>query len=194
MELAIWASGNGTNAENLIKTLSGKENIRFTVYTHRADAGVIGRAKRLGVAVDLFGLAEMRDGRLLARLQAQQTQLIILAGFLKQIPSQIIAAYPGYILNIHPALLPKFGGKGMYGHRVHQAVIKAREAQTGISIHQVTEEYDQGAVLFQAKCPVRSDDTPESLAQRIHQLEYQHFPEVVLQQVRKIKANNSSIR
>ena len=112
-------------------------------------------------------------------LQEKEIQLVVLAGFLWLIPGNLIRRFPNRIVNIHPALLPRFGGKGMYGIKVHQAVIEAGETESGITIHYVNEHYDEGEILFQARCPVRPDDTPETLAQRIHQLEYHHYPEVI---------------
>lgn len=181
--VAIFASGSGTNAENLVTTFRQKKHpVDFIVLANRADAPVLQRAQRLSVPAFTFGKTEMyQSDALLRLLEEQKIDFIVLAGFLWKVPPSLIAAYPNTIINIHPALLPKFGGRGMYGERVHSAVLEANENVSGITIHHVTEEYDQGATIFQAECPVREDDTPESLARRIHQLEYQHYPRVLAQ-------------
>ena len=113
------------------------------------------------------------------QLEEEQTDFIVLAGFLWLIPDFIIAAYPNRIVNIHPALLPSYGGKGMYGHHVHEAVIAAKEQESGITIHFVNEHYDSGSIIFQAKCPITPEDTPDSLAEKVHELEYKYFPQVI---------------
>jgi phosphoribosylglycinamide formyltransferase-1 len=127
----------------------------------------------------LFSSAQLRDGTVQRELLAQRIDLVVLAGFLRLIPADMVRAYPGRIVNIHPALLPDHGGKGMYGHHVHQAVIAAGQRESGITIHLVNERYDEGEHLFQARCPVLPDDTPETLAGRIHALEHAHYPAVV---------------
>lgn len=179
--IAFFASGSGTNVENIAKAFSQNERlIPALVVCNKADAGVLDRAKRLGIKSLVIDNAQANDGAFLrALMQKHQIDFIVLAGYLRKIPPELIAAYPKRILNIHPALLPKFGGKGMYGDRVHEAVIAKGEAVSGITIHFVDEAYDEGDVVFQAQVKVEKNDTAASLAKKIHQLEYQYFPEVI---------------
>lgn len=179
MNLAILASGSGTNAENIIKYFSKHSAIQVKeVLSNKKEAYVHNRAKNLGIPSSAFSKSDFRDSSFLERLA--NVDYIILAGFLWLIPEYLINAFPNRIINIHPALLPKFGGKGMYGHHVHTAVIEAGERESGITIHLVNEEYDRGEVLFQAKCEIENGETAESLAKKIHQLEYDHFPKVIM--------------
>ncbi|GAB4320972.1 MAG: phosphoribosylglycinamide formyltransferase [Bacteroidales bacterium] len=178
--VAIFASGNGTNAENIIIRFRNHPVIRVVrVFCNHPGAGVISRAGKQGVPVTVFTRSDLNERKILKALIADCIDFIVLAGFLWLIPPDIVSAYPGRIVNIHPALLPKYGGKGMYGDHVHRAVIASGDRESGITIHLVNEHYDEGAALFQARCPVEPDDTPEKLARRIHQLEYRHFPEVI---------------
>lgn len=178
--IAIFASGSGTNAENIIKHFSDKKVAKVTlILTENPNAFVLERSKNQNVHTLVFSLEELKGGSILKELQDRNTDYIVLAGFLKLIPSDIIDAFPNRIINIHPALLPKFGGKGMYGKKVHNAVIDSKEKESGITIHYVNKHYDEGSIIFQAKCPVLENDTPESLAQRIHSLEHKHFPQVI---------------
>lgn len=179
--LVIFASGSGSNAENIIQHFAQKPEFCVKkIYCNVADAYVLERAKKYNVPTVVFNREELRNPeKILRQLQDEQTDFIILAGFLWLMPPCITAAYPNRIINIHPALLPSYGGKGMYGHHVHEAVIAAGEKESGITIHFVNDHYDQGAVIFQAKCPVISTDTPETLAAKVHELEYQHFPKVI---------------
>ncbi len=147
--------------------------------TDNARAGVVQRAWALGVPLFQFDKFMLRNGELQNELTAQRTDLIVLAGFMQLIPAELVRAFPKRIVNIHPALLPKYGGKGMYGDRVHAAVIAAGERETGITIHFVNEHYDEGEHIAQFHCPVRKDDTVGSLAERVHGLEHAHYPEVV---------------
>ncbi len=181
IKIAIFASGSGTNAERLVNYFKDHDRIEIgQILSNKADAFVLQRAKRLGVPQLVFGKQELyRSEELLHMLHQQQIDAIVLAGFLWLIPKSLIDLYPNKIINIHPALLPAFGGKGMYGIRVHEAVINNGEWRSGITIHLVNEAYDDGAVLAQAECLVNSVDTPETLAQKIHELEYQHFPVVI---------------
>lgn len=179
--IAIFASGSGTNAENLIRyfrtSSAGRVNL---VLTNRHDAGVISRAEKLGVKSVVFNRDQLyRSGEVLELLREHQIDFILLAGFLWLVPGDILKAYRGRIVNIHPALLPSYGGKGMYGRHVHEAVLASGDRQSGITIHHVNPVYDEGDIIFQATCPVLPSDTPETLAGRIHQLEYEHFPGVV---------------
>jgi len=169
--IAIFASGSGTNAENIIRYFCNHPLIRVTlVATNNPNAYVIGRAKMLAVPVVVFSLEELRNGVLLNLLKLNSIDLIVLAGFIKLVPEQVINAFPGRIVNIHPALLPAYGGKGMYGNG---------ERESGITIHYVNNRYDEGDIIFQAKCEVNPSDTPDTLAQKVHVLEYQHYPRVI---------------
>jgi phosphoribosylglycinamide formyltransferase-1 len=177
--ISIFASGSGTNAENLIAYFKKHPSIRVgLLLTNNPAAGAIDRARLAGVPVKVFTRQEFYESEtVLTLLREYRTDYIVLAGFLWLAPDHLIANYP--MLNIHPALLPAYGGKGMYGGRVHRAVIANRETQSGITIHEVDLEYDSGHIIFQAACPVAPDDTPERLAAKIHELEYRHFPRVV---------------
>lgn len=180
VRIAVLASGSGSNAQKLIEHFAQHPDARVVlVGCDQPQAGVLQRAWDLGVPSFLFNAAQLRDGTVQHELQGQRIDLVVLAGFLRLIPSDLVKAYPQRIVNIHPALLPKYGGKGMYGHHVHEAVIAAKEAESGITIHFVNERYDEGKHLFQAKCPVLPDDTPDTLAARVHALEHAHFPKVV---------------
>lgn len=179
--IAIFASGSGTNAENLINYFSTKKDSKVViVLSNKSDAFVLERARKLSVKTEIFDRKDFYDsGRVIDILGAYQVDFIVLAGFLWLVPPELINLYSGRIVNIHPALLPEYGGKGMYGSRVHEAVIDNGEDESGITIHFVNEIYDAGDIIFQAKCPVNRDDTPDSLAKKIHQLEYKFFPRVV---------------
>ena len=181
MNIAIFASGSGSNAENIIQYFSGRNDVRFPVIlSNKENAGIHERAKRLGVPSICFTSKELKEtDNVLNMLKEHQINFIVLAGFLLKIPTNLIDAYPNKIINIHPALLPKYGGKGMYGDFVHQAVVANSETKSGITIHYVNENYDEGNIIFQAKCEVTSTDTPETLASKVHELEYQHFPQVI---------------
>ena len=178
INLAIFASGGGTNAENICNFFTKNDSIKVAqIFSNRPDAYVLERAKQLEVPSTVFSRSDFQDHGFVKKLQG--IDYVILAGFLWLIPKYLIDAFPNKIINIHPALLPKFGGKGMYGDRVHQAVIDAGEKESGITIHLVNERYDEGEILFQARCEVTQGDTPSSLASKIHQLEYTHFPQVI---------------
>lgn len=189
IRIAILASGNGSNAENLILQQPSELLQYPLIITDNAQAGVLQRAERLGVATHIFSRADFREGTaVLQLLQDEKIDAIVLAGFLSRIPQNIIEHYPSRIINIHPALLPRFGGKGMYGHFVHEAVLAAGEVVSGITIHYVDAEYDHGSTLCQATCPVYpSVDTPDSLAERIHHLEHLYYPVAVRQMVQRMK-------
>lgn len=179
--IVIFASGNGTNAENMIRYFRVRNTaVIRKVITNNPKAGVIKRAENFHVPVTVIDKkAWQNPEKLLENLKDLNTDLIVLAGFLKKIPVNIVAAYRNRIINIHPALLPKYGGKGMYGMHVHEAVIENKEPKSGITIHYANEKYDDGAIIFQAETPVYENDTPESLAERIHKLEYEYFPQIV---------------
>ena len=189
VRIAILASGNGSNAENLILQQPSDLLQYPLIITDNAQAGVLQRAERLGVATHVFSRADFREGSaVLQLLQDEKIDAIVLAGFLSRIPQNIVEHYPSRIINIHPALLPRFGGKGMYGHFVHEAVLAAGEVVSGITIHYVDAEYDHGSTLCQATCPVYpSVDTPDSLAERIHHLEHLYYPVAVRQMVQRMK-------
>ncbi len=179
--IVVFASGSGTNAERIIKYFSNKDGVNITcVLTNNPKAGVIERANNLNVDVEVFNRSDFYDTEtVLVKLEKYQPDLIVLAGFLWLVPEYLIENYKNRIINIHPALLPKYGGKGMYGMRVHEAVIDAKESISGITIHKVNSIYDDGQIIFQAQFDISDDETPDSLAQKIHELEYKHFPVVI---------------
>ena len=179
--IAIFASGSGTNAENIIRFFRpgtiGKVRL---VLTNRADAAVIERCQALGTEVIVFNREQFyHSNEVLELLFERDIDFVVLAGFLWLVPDSMTESFENKIINIHPALLPKYGGKGMYGMHVHQAVIEAGEKESGISIHYVNQGYDEGDIIFQAICVVEPEDTPDSLAGRIHELEYAHFPVLI---------------
>lgn len=179
--LAIFASGSGTNAENITRYFSENPEIEISlILSNKRDAYVHERAKRLGIPSYTYSKTEFDEGVLILETLVQyKVDFIVLAGFLLKISQPILDAFPRRILNIHPALLPKFGGKGMYGDHVHRAVVAAGERESGITIHYINEHYDEGDVVFQTTCEVRPEDTPNDVAQKVHALEYRHFPEVI---------------
>lgn len=180
-KIVVFASGSGSNAEQIIQHFANQPNIRVVkIYVNNPDAFVIERAKRHQIESKVFDRSYFLSHQgLILDLAQENPDLIVLAGFLWKIPETIVKAYPNKIVNIHPALLPKFGGKGMFGMHVHRAVIATGESESGITIHYVNENYDEGAIIMQAKVSVASSETPESLAQKIHKLEHQHFPATI---------------
>lgn len=189
MNLAIFASGSGTNAENIYWYFAKKATADVVlIVTNRENAKVIERAKKLHIAYEIVPKNEWKNQQhILQLLKNHKIDFIILAGFLLKIPPYLIKAYPNKIINIHPALLPKYGGKGMYGDNVHKALLDNGEKETGISIHYVNEKYDEGAIIFQAKCPVLPDDNTESIAKKVHQLEYKYYPAIIEKLVQSAK-------
>ncbi|GGD81045.1 phosphoribosylglycinamide formyltransferase [Planktosalinus lacus] len=185
-QIAVFASGNGSNAENLITYFNNSKIAQVgLVLTNNPDAGVIQRAKRLNVPVCVFSKKELQNStKVEEALKSHQIDWIVLAGFLLLFPQKIIQSFPNKIINIHPALLPKYGGKGMYGMRVHKTVAENKETETGITIHFVNENYDEGKIIFQSKTDVKRNDTPEDIAAKIHQLEYKWFPKVIEEQIK----------
>lgn len=179
--IVIFASGSGTNAENIIRYFEERKSaVIRCVMTNNPKAGVIERAKNLDTPVQIFDREALRNPeKLITDLKNMETDLIVLAGFLWKVPDELIQAFPDRIINIHPALLPKYGGKGMYGMHVHEAVLENKEPKSGITIHYINEKYDEGAIIFQAETAVLDEDTPETLAARIHKLEYEYFPGTV---------------
>ena len=183
--IAIFASGNGSNAERIVEHFRSSNVAKVVqIITNRTDAFVRRRAERLDLPCDYFPKSLWHTGEdIVASLKENEIDFIILAGFLLKVPPLLISLFPNKILNIHPALLPKYGGKGMYGMNVHQAVWEHKEEETGITIHIVDEEYDQGKILFQGKCRIEPTDTPDSIAEKVHQLEYEYFPRVIEQYI-----------
>lgn len=179
--IAIFASGSGSNTENIIRYFRKNEAIQVSlVLSNKSDAYVLERARRLGVPCNVFPKEDWMAGdEILAVLQEYHIDFVVLAGFLVRVPDLLLHAYPNKIINIHPALLPKFGGKGMYGDRVHEAVVAAGEKESGITIHYINERYDEGNTVFQIACPVLPTDSPEDVAKKVHALEYEHFPRVI---------------
>lgn len=178
--LAIFASGSGTNAEEIFKYFSKHPSIHpALLLCNKPEANVLTRAKNFNIDSIVFNKTEFTNGTVLEILKSKQITHVILAGFLWLMPESIISAFAGRIINIHPALLPAFGGKGMYGMKVHQAVKDANHEETGITIHEVNKNYDEGRVVFQAKCKVLPDDSPENIAEKVHKLEYEFFPAVI---------------
>jgi len=179
--IAIFASGNGSNAQRIAEYFAGTGLLEISaIYCNNSGAYVLERAKLLGIPSVLFNRNDFYNSSfVLDDLEAREIDWIILAGFLWLIPGEILQAFPQRIINIHPALLPAYGGKGMFGMKVHESVIAAGELQSGITIHHVNELYDEGDIIFQAKCQIHPGDTPEMLAAKIHELEYKHFPIVI---------------
>ena len=173
--IVVFASGSGTNAEKIITFFGAIRTAAVKcVYCNNPNAGVINRATRLGVPIRVFNRSEYQNS-VLEELISVNPDLIVLAGFLWKIPKSYIQTFPNKIINIHPALLPKYGGKGMYGHHVFDAIVFNCEAETGITIHYVNEHYDEGTIIFQAKTAVAITDTPAEVAKKTHQLEHEHF-------------------
>lgn len=188
-KLAIFASGSGSNAENIILFFAKNPKISVkSVFCNVPDAYVLERAKKHHIPAFVFNREEIRNPEnVLKQLKEQGIDFIILAGFLWLIPSCITAAFPNRIINIHPALLPAYGGKGMYGAKVHEAVIAAGEKESGITIHYVNDRYDEGAIIFQARCAITPDDTADTLAAKVHALEYEYFPTTINNVINGIK-------
>ena len=179
--LAVFASGNGTNAEEIFKYFKNHPSIEVVLLiSNNPQAFVLERARNFGIPTKTFDRQQFRESTVVLEwLQEKNVTHVVLAGFLWLIPTYLVQAFPHKIINIHPALLPKHGGKGMYGMKVHEAVKLARDYETGITIHAVDEKYDEGEVIFQASCPVHDDDTPELIADKVHQLEYKYYPIVI---------------
>ena len=182
-QIVIFASGSGSNAQQIAEYFAKSDFARvIMIYSNRADAPVLQRAYSLNIPTVVFDRADLYENDLIYQhLENINPDLIVLAGFLWKIPEKIVQAFPKRIINIHPALLPKYGGKGMYGAHVHKAVIENREEESGITIHYVNEHYDKGAYILQAVCTVNEDDTHETLAQKVHALEYKYYPKTIEQ-------------
>ena len=180
-KIIIFASGSGSNAERIATFFKDDKNIQVSlILSNNPKAGVLERAKRLQIPSIVFDRQAFYHSEIvLDIIQSQNPDLIVLAGFLWKFPENIIKKFPNKIINIHPSLLPKYGGKGMYGGFVHQSVIENKETESGITIHYVNENYDEGTIIFQTQTEVSVNDTPETLAEKIHRLEYEHFPKVI---------------
>jgi phosphoribosylglycinamide formyltransferase-1 len=193
--IAIFASGSGTNAEQIVRYFSrdASHSVKM-ILSNKADAYVLERAQKLSVPVMVFDRNLFYKTRqVLDALNDSAIDVLVLAGFLWLVPDYLLITFPQRIINIHPALLPDFGGKGMYGMRVHEAVIREGRQKSGITIHLIDEEYDHGKVLFQAECPVLPHDTPEELAARIHQLEHRYYPEIIKNYLENLKPTSYSV-
>lgn len=187
MKIVIFASGSGSNAENIIHHFANSEVTIAAIFCNSEGAGVIERAKRLGIPCHLFNRDQWKTGdRVDALLASYSPNLVVLAGFLWLFPKRLLDQFP-HVINLHPALLPKFGGKGMFGMHVHEAVVAANESETGITVHWVTEKYDDGAPIFQGRCPVSQNDNAQTVAEKIHALEQAHFPRVVEEVLKDIQ-------
>lgn len=188
IRIAVFASGSGSNAERFFEYFKDSPFAEVRLLCcNNPEAFVLERARKHGVKTCLFTNREIKEGiPVLKKLQEEAVDFIVLAGFLRLIPSRLVEAYPNRIVNIHPALLPKWGGQGMYGMRVHEAVKEAGEVETGISVHYVNNRYDEGGVIFQASCPITEKDTPASIAKKIHLLEHRHYPRVVEEVIRPL--------
>ena len=187
--IAIFASGSGSNAENIANYFKGSTEVEISlILANTPKAYVLERAKKLGIESVVVTNDEFRNAdKVIDILKEKDIDFIVLAGFLLLVPAKLIAAYPGRIVNIHPALLPKHGGKGMYGDRVHEAVVAAGDTESGITIHLIDECYDRGTTFFQAMCPVLPTDTPHDVAEKVHALEYKRFPHVNEEKLKTLK-------
>ncbi len=181
IRIALFASGSGTNVKNITNYFNGKTTAKpVCVLCNKPDAFVLERAKRLNLDSLTFNRADFNDGKkIMEYLHKNEIDLIVLAGFLWLVPEYLIKEYPNRIVNIHPALLPKFGGKGMYGMHVHEAVKQSGETETGITIHLIDGNYDKGNTVFQAKVQVSPSDSPDDIANKVHKLEYEYYPKVI---------------
>jgi len=180
-QIVIFASGSGTNAQNIIKYFQKTKLAEVTlVLSNKSDAKVLERAEKLSISSKSFTKEELFSSEgILTILKQKSPDLIVLAGFLLKFPEFILKEFPNKVINIHPALLPKYGGKGMYGMKVHESVVENKESETGITIHYVNENYDEGAIIFQKSFPLSENETAETVANKIHELEYEFFPKVI---------------
>jgi phosphoribosylglycinamide formyltransferase-1 len=179
-KILLFASGTGSNVGNIIQHFKNHHDIIVVgVYTNNPNAKVLDIAKNHNIPTLIFDREQLTDGFVLDKLAEIKPDLIVLAGFLWKMPEDIVSAYPNKIINIHPALLPKYGGKGMYGIKVHQMVLENKEKETGITIHYVNEHYDEGEFIFQQKVAIEDCKTPEDVANKIHELEHMHFPIII---------------
>jgi len=181
IQLALFASGSGSNAENIIRYFRNRDDVEVTlIISNKSDAYVHERARNLGIPSFTFSREVFDKGdEILELLRRYEIDFVVLAGFLLKVSQPLMDAYPGRIVNIHPALLPGYGGRGMYGDRVHRAVVEAGDRESGITIHYINEEYDEGDIIFQARCEVLPGESPDDVACKVHALEYAHYPEVI---------------
>lgn len=185
--IAIFASGGGSNAEQILQHFENKEVADVAcIVSNQPNAGVLDRAIKYGVRAIVHNELDLQEGRLLEMMKKLQVDFIVLAGYLKKIPEDLIQAYPNRIVNIHPALLPKFGGKGMFGMNVHRAVVEAGERESGPTIHFVNENYDEGAIIAQFRVDITEKDTPEQVAAKVLKLEHQHYAPTIEQLIQKL--------
>lgn len=180
-KIAVFASGSGSNAQNIMEYFKGKPFVKVgVILSNKKEAYVLERAKNFDVPSYVFDREDFYNtDKVLTILKEHQIDLIVLAGFLWLVPDNLLKTYPNRIINIHPALLPKYGGKGMYGDKVHQAVVENKESESGITIHYINERYDEGDIIFQARCKVEPTDSATDVASKVHALEYEHFPRVI---------------
>lgn len=179
-KIVILASGSGTNAENIVRYFEESDLARVVaIVTNNPKAGVLDRARKLGVQATVLSNSEIEDGTLQAKLEALRCDLVVLAGFLRKVPEALIKAFDQRIINIHPALLPDYGGPGMYGKHVHQAVVENEDEVSGITIHYVNENYDEGEIIFQEEVEVDFEDTWEDVEYKVRELELRHYPSVI---------------
>lgn len=179
-KILLFASGTGSNVENIIQHFKNHHDIIVVgVYTNNPNAKVLDKAKNYNISTLIFNREQLTDGFVFDKIAEFKPDLIVLAGFLWKMPEEIVKAYPNKIINIHPALLPKYGGKGMYGIKVHQKVLENKEKETGITIHYVNEHYDEGEFIFQQKVAIEDCKTPENVANKIHELEHKYFPIII---------------
>ena len=187
-KLAIFASGSGSNAENICNYFAESSDIKVVlICTNREDAFIVKRANKLNIPVYIFSKSELNNFvDLHKKLQNIEVDVIILAGFLLKLPAIMVDSYPNRIINIHPSLLPKYGGKGMYGSNIHRAVIKNKELESGISIHFVNQNYDEGKIILQKKCSISANESVETLMHKIHKLEHNYFPVAIEKTIKKL--------
>jgi phosphoribosylglycinamide formyltransferase-1 len=193
-KVALLASGSGSNVENIVRYFQHNKELAFFVLSNKKNAFVHERAQKLGLPSYTIDKTGFENGEALRFLLSEQTDFIVLAGFLLKIPGEILNVYPGKVINIHPALLPKYGGKGMYGLRVHEAVVAAKETESGVTIHYVNEKYDEGQIIFQSKCEVLPTDTAHDVEKKVHALEYRYFPEIINQIIRGKRSDDEEIQ
>jgi phosphoribosylglycinamide formyltransferase-1 len=194
IKIAIFASGSGSNAQKIMEHFQNSAKAQVAlILSNKKDAYVLTRADNFGVPTAVFDKTNFYENRqVLDLLQNNKIDFIVLAGFLWLMPTNIIQAFPKRIINIHPALLPKYGGKGMYGMKVHEAVWQNKETESGITIHYVNEKYDEGQIIFQAHCQIVAEDNPDSIAQKVHELEYMYFSEVIDNLVSELEKTKNS--
>ena len=179
-KILLFASGTGSNVENIIQYFKNYHDIIVVgIYTNNPNAKVLDKAKNHNIPTLIFEREQLIDGFVLDKMAELKPDLIVLAGFLWKMPEEIVSAYPNKIINIHPALLPKYGGKGMYGIKVHQTILENKEKETGITIHYVNEDYDEGEFIFQEKVNIEDCTSADEIANKIHELEHKHFPQII---------------